>query len=649
MGDPRTGHAAPLTAGRVVYAIAFTLLLPALLVAWGLGLDATVTLPMPLPPQSGRIVASLGAALVAWSVWALWHFGHGLPMSPYPPARFVREGPYRFVRHPIYVGFALLTAGTFVGLASPAGLWLVTPLLVGLMASWVIGYERDATRAHFGAAATAPLLAIPPRSADRPTAGDRWAVYLLVVLPWGLLYEALEQLGPPPDAVSGYLPLELHLPVIGWMEAFYVLAYPFVLTAPWLASRRSDLRDFALRGVLATAVCTLLYLVVPIAVEAKPVVAGEPWRTLMRFDRWDDSPATAFPAFHFVWTGIAAALYAARWPSLRALWWLVTFAVGVSCVFVGMHAVGDVIAGALVLYLVLHAADVWELLRRAAQSLANSWGEVTLGPVRLLRHGVFAALAAAACLVGSAWLGGAVTAYGVMLAGVVAVVGAALWAQLLEGSPQLLRPFGWFGGVIGFLLGATLVPLVGAEPWRVLGAMAVTAPVLQAIGRLRCLVQGCCHGRPAPPTVGIRYTHPRSRVTRLAGLGGVPIHPTPLYSILANLVIAALLLRLWCLAAPLALILGGFFLLTGLARFAEEHFRGEPQTVVWGGLHVYQWLALLFVLAGAAITVVPSPPAPSLASLEPGVVAASLLYAVAIYAAYGIDLPGSDRRFSRLV
>ena len=122
---------------------------------------------------------------------------------------------------------------------------------------------------------------------------------------------------------------------------------------------------------------------------------------------------------------------------------------------------------------------------------------------------------------------------------------------------------------------------------------------MQAIGRLRCLVQGCCHGREAAPKVGIRYTHPRSRVTRLSPLGGVPVHPTPVYSMLANLVIGPILVRLWMLRAPLAFVVGMYFLLSGLARFVEEHYRGEPQTPSYGGLRVYQWLAIAWGVAGA--------------------------------------------------
>ena len=75
---------------------------------------------------------------------------------------------------------------------------------------------------------------------------------------------------------------------------------------------------------------------------------------------------------------------------------------------------------------------------------------------------------------------------------------------------------------------------------------------MQAIGRLRCLVNGCCHGRQTSDAIGIRVTHERSRVIRVAEVSGVPIHPTQLYSILANVFLGLLLLRLWVSGCPTA-------------------------------------------------------------------------------------------------
>ena len=78
-------------------------------------------------------------------------------MSPYPPARLVSRGVYRVVADPMYVGAVLLCGGLSVIAASPAGVWIVTPVLALSAAAFVLGYERDATRARFGAVSSAWL------------------------------------------------------------------------------------------------------------------------------------------------------------------------------------------------------------------------------------------------------------------------------------------------------------------------------------------------------------------------------------------------------------------------------------------------------------------------------------------------------------
>lgn len=177
----------------------------------------------------------------------------------------------------------------------------------------------------------------------------------------------------------------------------------------------------------------------------------------------------------------------------------------------------------------------------------------------------------------------------------------------------------------------------------------MAGPWVQAVGRLRCLVQGCCHGHEAPIGIGIRYTHPRSRVCRLSALAGVPVHPTPLYSILWNVVIALAVGRLWSLRAPLHFVGGVYLGLNGLGRFVEEAYRGEPQTPVYARLRLYQWVALGTVVTGAALTaLLGGPPAPVPRANGPSVLAAAM-FGVLTAVALGVDFPGSKRRFARLV
>ncbi len=166
---------------------------------------------------------------------------------------------------------------------------------------------------------------------------------------------------------------------------------------------------------------------------------------------------------------------------------------------------------------------------------------------------------------------------------------------------------------------------------------------------MRCLVQGCCHGRPAAAWLGIRYTVPISRVCKLANLGGVPVHPTPLYSLLGNAVILGLLVRLWFAGADFAFIAGTYLILSTCARFMEEGYRGEPQTRHLAGLPIYQWLAIGCLLAGIALTTLPSS-APAVGS--DGWSLAPLAYAAPIgllvWFFMGVDFPESHRRLSRL-
>src|ERR1019366_7956819 len=98
------------------------------------------------------------------------------------------------------------------------------------------------------------------------------------------------------------------------------------------------------------------------------------------------------------------------------------------------------------------------------------------------------------------------------------------------------------------------------------------------------------------------------RVTQIANLANVPLHATPLYSIVSNAFIGVVLLRLRFVGAPDGFVLGTYFILAGIARFVEESYRAEPQTKVISGLHIYQWLAIASVVAGMVCTVLPSEP-----------------------------------------
>ena len=75
----------------------------------------------------GAVVFACGLLL---AVWARIHLGRnwGMPMSQKDEPELVTDGPYRFVRHPIYTGILLGMVGT--GLAISLW-WLIACVLIG--------------------------------------------------------------------------------------------------------------------------------------------------------------------------------------------------------------------------------------------------------------------------------------------------------------------------------------------------------------------------------------------------------------------------------------------------------------------------------------------------------------------------------------
>ena len=436
--------------------------------------------------------------------------------------------------------------------------------------------------------------------------------------------------------------------MLPWTEIFYGSVYVMVLLVPVIVRTRHDLRLFSSRALLAMLIIFPLYLAVPLIAPPRSFAAIGRLGAWLNLDRAHDSAAAAFPSFHVVWAFIAAEALA-RGPWQKRLWRAWAVLVSASCVTTGMHALVDVAAGLLVAAAVIRMDRVWSFLRSSSEKIANSWREWRIGSGRVINHGAYAG---AGVFIGI-WIidtllgpGKSAIPIAIFLGG---CVGAALWAQVIEGSPALLRPLGFYGGMIGtWTCGALAARWTRTAIWPVLAALVVAAPWIQGIGRLRCLVQGCCHGRPAADHVGIRYTHPRSRVWRMPSLRGVSVHATPLYSLLWNVVVALVVTRIYLLHASSAMVGGVYLILSGAGRFVEEAYRGEPQTPVVGGLRLYQWVAVATLGLGALITTIknsaPSPPpAPHISSIF-----VALACGLGAWFLTGIDFPESNRRFARL-
>ena len=132
----------------VVYVVVFWLVLPAALWWTATWIDLQMDWPR-RPTWWGMVVLLPGVAALAWGIGELWWTGHGLPVSALPPPRIVRRGPYRTVRHPIYVGFNITVAGAGLVIGSTGLLAVVAPALLPIWMAYAAFEERGLVR-RFG-------------------------------------------------------------------------------------------------------------------------------------------------------------------------------------------------------------------------------------------------------------------------------------------------------------------------------------------------------------------------------------------------------------------------------------------------------------------------------------------------------------------
>ncbi|MBL9150699.1 MAG: prolipoprotein diacylglyceryl transferase [Phycisphaerae bacterium] len=634
---------------RLLYGLLFCVLLPAMLIAWAWRLDHLHVAPeLAARPTLGVALALVGFLVVAWAMLVLRTVGGGLPMNAFPPPRYVARGPYAIVSDPIYLGATLVVAGVALADGSGAGWRIVAPALLVAATALSLGYERPDLDRRFGTDRAKPWTALPPESDARPTARDAIGTWLGLFVPWLVGYEWIGHL-PVAGAIDLMAGPEASWPVWDWTSPIYSSVYPVAVAAPWLAASRGALRRWRLDAQLGIALGFLAFLVLPFIATPRPFDPNGVLAFLQTIERGDGvGGRAAFPSFHTFWACMAALAIGERYPRARFALLVWALLVGASCATTGMHSVLDVAAG-IVLTLVARArAPICRSLIAASEAIANGWREWRLGRMRVIAHGFFAG---AAATVGVLVIGGFADSHGAAAIAIVALaslVGAALWGQFWVGSATLLRPFGYFGSVLGVAAAGAVLAFAGRADWSLVAAVAIAAPWIQAIGRLRCLMQGCCHGHRVERG-GMVYRHPRSRVVALANLGGVPVHPTPLYSILANLVLGALLVRLASVGAPASMVVGAYLFLAGCVRFVEESRRGEPHTPVRGGLRLYQWCAIALAVLGVALTTIASPALGAPTWPSPTTLALAVAIGGIHVVAMGVDWPEGTRRFSRLV
>jgi phosphatidylglycerol:prolipoprotein diacylglycerol transferase len=155
-----------------------------------------------------------------------------------------------------------------------------------------------------------------------------------------------------------------------------------------------------------------------------------------------------------------------------------------------------------------------------------------------------------------------------------------------------------WGGIVGGLI--TLAFIGWRKRWnlaRLLDSFAPGVVLGQAIGRFACIITGDSVGKPTDGPFGLAYTNPEAMVPQT----GVYYTPTPIYEIILNGAIFAILWRLRKLKMPdgalfliyLSLYSVGRFFITFMSSYREFAF-GLNQAQVMSLVSLVVAVPLLF-------------------------------------------------------
>jgi phosphatidylglycerol:prolipoprotein diacylglycerol transferase len=168
-------------------------------------------------------------------------------------------------------------------------------------------------------------------------------------------------------------------------------------------------------------------------------------------------------------------------------------------------------------------------------------------------------------------------------------------------NPRDLLSLARSGGVFyGGLIAAVVVALIYLRRhhmplWTTTDVFAPGIALGHIVGRMGCLLAGCCFGKPASVPWAITFNEPAAQAISGTPLG-VPLHPTQLYEAGAEALILIFLLLFERRGRSFpGRTFWSYMLLYGVSRFVVELYRGDSRGLVFGTLSTSQFVSALLV------------------------------------------------------
>jgi phosphatidylglycerol---prolipoprotein diacylglyceryl transferase len=147
-----------------------------------------------------------------------------------------------------------------------------------------------------------------------------------------------------------------------------------------------------------------------------------------------------------------------------------------------------------------------------------------------------------------------------------------------------------WGAVLGAAIGIWVYSKISKFKFGIFADLIAPGIILgQAVGRIGCILNGCCYGTGSDLPWAFIYTHPDS-----FGPIGIPTHPAPLYELVYNLIVFGILFKLRGRFKPDGSLFYIYLSLYSVWRLGIDFLReGTPFLI---GLHQAQVISIIILL-----------------------------------------------------
>jgi phosphatidylglycerol:prolipoprotein diacylglycerol transferase len=163
----------------------------------------------------------------------------------------------------------------------------------------------------------------------------------------------------------------------------------------------------------------------------------------------------------------------------------------------------------------------------------------------------------------------------------------------------------FYGGFIGAAIAGFIYIRWKKMPlWKTVDVLAPSVALGSVFGRIGCLLNGCCYGRPTDLPWGLTFANPQAHEFSGTPLN-IPLHPTEIYDALLNFGLYVFLAWLIRRKKFDGQIFVTYLLCYAVTRSLVEYFRGDYSNLHYHlGLTPAQWIGVPIFVAGLALAAV---------------------------------------------